>query len=187
MTDALRSDARSSAPANASPALRTAGLRRRMASFVYEGVLLFGVVMLAGFIYGNLTQQQHALQGTLGLQVTVFIALGLYFVGFWTLQGQTLAMKTWHIRLVDAGGGTPSRARALARYVASWIWFVPWLGAYRLLGWQGGWSLTAMLFGGVMLYALLSRLHPQRQFWHDHLCGTRLIDTRQAEPATPLT
>ena len=174
MTQAHRREART----HASPAPATPGLRRRLASFVYEGVLLFGVVMLAGFIYGNLTQQRHALQGTLGLQVTVFIALGMYFVGFWTRQGQTLAMKTWHIRLVDAHGGPPSWTRSLARYVASWIWFVPWLGAYRLLGWQGGWSLTALLFGGVTLYALLSRLHPERQFWHDQLCGTRLIDTR---------
>jgi hypothetical protein len=27
----------------------------------------------------------------------------------------------------------------------------------------------------VALWALASRLHPQRQFWHDALAGTRLI------------
>ena len=33
----------------------------------------------------------------------------------------------------------------------------------------------------VVIYALLSRLHPQRQFWHDALCRTRLVTFR----ATP--
>jgi hypothetical protein len=29
-------------------------------------------------------------------------------------------------------------------------------------------------------YSALALLHPQRQFWHDAVCGTRLIDTRPA-------
>jgi hypothetical protein len=29
------------------------------------------------------------------------------------------------------------------------------------------------------VYAALSRLHPQRQFWHDALCGTRLVAERR--------
>jgi hypothetical protein len=58
-------------------------LRRRMACFVYEGVLLFGVVMCAGLVYSSLTQQRHALVGLHGLQVVVFVVLGLYFVWFW--------------------------------------------------------------------------------------------------------
>ena len=28
----------------------------------------------------------------------------------------------------------------------------------------------------VLFYALLSRFHPQRQFWHDAWAGTRLVD-----------
>ena len=149
-----------------------------MASFTYEGVLLFGVVMIAGYLYGSLTQQRHALHGTLGLQIFVFLVLGIYFTWFWSHGGQTVAMKTWHIRLVDLAGRPVSQPRALARYMLSWVWFVPWLAAYRLLGWQGGWALTGVLLAGVMVYALASRLHPQRQFWHDQLCGTRLVDTR---------
>ncbi|MBC7939239.1 MAG: RDD family protein, partial [Chitinophagaceae bacterium] len=75
------------------------GLMRRLACFVYEGVLLFGVVMLAGLLYGVLTDQRHALVGSTGLQVFVFLVLGLYFVWFWSRHGQTLAMRTWHLRV----------------------------------------------------------------------------------------
>jgi hypothetical protein len=32
------------------PALSTPGLARRMAAFVYEGVLLFGVLFVAGYL-----------------------------------------------------------------------------------------------------------------------------------------
>ena len=41
----------------------------------------------------------------------MFVVLGIYFVWFWS-RGQTLAMKTWHIRLVDAQGRpSPNCAR----------------------------------------------------------------------------
>ena len=71
-------------------------LRRRLAAFIYEGVLLFGVLMLAGLAYGVVTQQRHALVGLHGLQVFVFIVLGVYFGWFWSHGGQTLALvRRW--------------------------------------------------------------------------------------------
>lgn len=162
--------------------LATPGLARRLASFVYEGVLLFGVVMIAGYLYSTLTQQRHALAGQHGLQAFLFIVLGIYFVWFWSHGGQTVAMKAWHIRLVKQDGGAVSQRRALARYLLSWIWFLPALAA----AWVAGADSTARIFGwmaaGVLGYALLALLHPQRQFWHDALCGTRLIDWRPAVP-----
>ena len=98
---------------------RAPSMRRRLACMLYEAVLLFGVVMVAGLAYGMLTDQRHALQGNTGLQVFLFIVLGLYFAGLWSSSGQTLAMKTWHIRVQTADGRTPSPVRAAARYVAS--------------------------------------------------------------------
>lgn len=153
-------------------------LRRRLAAFVYEGVLLFGVLMIAGWLFSTLAQQRHALQQRHGLQAFLFMVLGIYFAWFWSRGGQTLAMKTWHIRLVRAGGGPVSQARALARYLASWLWFLPALALAQALGWHGGGPLFALLAAGVLAYAWSSRLRPDRQFWHDVLCGTRLIDSR---------
>ncbi len=153
-------------------------LRRRMACFVYEGVLLFGVVMIAGYLYSSLTQQRHALVGLHGLQAFLFVVLGIYFVWFWANGGQTVAMKTWHLRVVTADGRPLSQARALARYVLSWLWFLPALAGAYLADVGSGAAITAVLFGGVCVYAALSRLHPQRQFMHDALCRTRLIESR---------
>lgn len=175
-------------PGTASPEpseqiLHAPGLWRRMASFTYEGVILFGVVMIAGYLYSTLTQQRHALQGQWGLRGFLFLVLGIYFVWFWSRGGQTVAMKAWHVRLVDAQGRAVTQARALCRYILSWLWFFPALAT----AWWAGLDSSAQIFGlltvGVVAYALLARLHPQRQFWHDVVCGTRLIDWRPALPA----
>ena len=166
-----------SPPAAPGP-LRAPGLARRLACFVYEGVLLFGVVMIAGWLFSTLSQQRHALQGRGLLQAFLFVVFGIYFIWFWSHGGQTLAMKTWRVRVVTASGAPLTQARALARYVLSWIWWLPGL----LLAWLGGWHAAGALFGalaaGVLGYALLALAHPQRQFWHDAACGTRLVDAR---------
>jgi uncharacterized RDD family membrane protein YckC len=158
--------------------LMAPSLWRRMACFVYEGVLLFGVLMIAGYLFSSLTQQRHALLGRHALQAFLFVVLGIYFVWFWSRSGQTVAMKAWHIRLVTHDGKPVSQARALGRYVLSWLWFLPGLAALSLSGLRGPAAIFGLLVGGVAIYAALSRLHPQRQFWHDAVCGTRLLSVR---------
>jgi uncharacterized RDD family membrane protein YckC len=158
-------------------------IRRRLACMLYESVLLFGVVMTAGYLYSSLTQQRHALQGATGLQLFMFIVLGVYFAGFWSRSGQTLAMKTWHIRLQVRGGGSPSQLRAFARYVASWLWFLPALASAHFSGIRSTLAFAVIVFSGMLVYALLARVRSDRQFLHDALCGTELIDAREAQPA----
>lgn len=160
-----------------------APLLRRLASFLYEGVLLFGVVVVAGLVYATVTDQRHALIGQRGLQAWLFVVLGVYFVGFWVRQGQTLAMRTWHIRLVKADGGALTPLRAGVRYLLCWLWFLPALALLHGAGLKGGWQFSGVLIAGVLTYAALARLHPQRQFLHDVIAGTRLVDARPAAAA----
>lgn len=157
-------------------------LRRRLACFLYEGVLLFGVVMAAGFAYSTITQQRHALHGMAGLQAVLFAVLGLYFIVCWRARGQTLAMQTWRIRLVDRHGQRVGWGRALARYTLSWIWFAPALLAVKYSGLKGSGITFTLLSVGVLTYALLSRLRHDRQFWHDVACGTRLVEAPPPPP-----
>lgn len=166
--------------------LAAPSLKRRLACFVYEGVLLFGVVMATGLVYGVAIGQRDAMLGRQGLQVILFVALAAYFTWFWSHGGQTLAMKTWHIRVVGADGAAVSAARSALRYLLSWLWFVPALLSLWLAGIRGAAAITLTLAFGVVAYALLARLHPDRQFWHDVVCGTRLVDVRPpaSAPAT---
>jgi uncharacterized RDD family membrane protein YckC len=164
------------------PVLETPSVPRRLACFVYEGVLLFGVVMIAGYLYSSLTQQRHALVGQHGLQAFLFIVLGIYFVWFWSHGGQTVAMKAWHVRLVSRDGGAVSQLRALARYLLAWVWFLPALAAARVAGLDSASRIFGLLAVGVLAYAALAFLHPRRQFWHDAVCGTQLVSWRPQRP-----
>jgi len=158
--------------------LPTPGVARRMAAFVYEGVLLFGVVFIAGFLYSTLTRQSHALQGHTGLQVFVFVVLAIYFVVFWSRGGQTVAMRAWDVRLVTAKDEPVTPLRALARYLLAWLWFAPALVAAGAAGLHSAVQIFTLLGVGVVAYALLAFVHPQRQFLHDAVCGTRLVTWR---------
>lgn len=170
------------APNGAADTLLTPGLARRLAAFVYEGILLFGVTMIAGYLYASLTQQRHALQGKAGLQAFIFVVLAIYFTWFWSRGGQTVAMKAWNIRLVMADGQPVPQRRALLRYVLAWLWFLPALAATYLADLHGGGTIATLVLAGVAAYAALVRLRPDRQFWHDAVCGTRLIDWRPTPP-----
>lgn len=153
----------------------TPSVLRRMAAMLYESLVLFGVTMAAGFLYSPLTQQRHALQGMHGLQAFLFLVLGIYFVWFWSHGGQTVAMKAWQVRVVDSHGQPLGQTRALLRYLASWLWFVPALvAAYVAPGHHPAVICGALLLW-MLIYAASSRLQRDRQFWHDVLCKTRLV------------
>jgi uncharacterized RDD family membrane protein YckC len=157
------------------PSLSTPGLWRRMACWFYEGILLFGIIFIAGWLFSTLGQMRNATDPVRQplLQAFLFIVLGLYFAWSWS-HGQTLAMKTWHIRIVGRDGRPISLYRAFIRYVLAWIWFLPPLALAAPLRLQGT-STVLLMAGWICIWALLSRLHPNKQFWHDAWIGTRLV------------
>lgn len=152
---------------------RTPSLRRRMACWIYEGLLLFGVAFVAAYLFSALSQSRHALDHRHALQAFLFLVLGIYFTWFGA-RGQTLAMKTWHIRLVAEDGQALSQSRALWRYVLSWVWFFPSFVLASLFKAQVMGMAGAML-AWVGVWALASRLRADRQFWHDVWAGSRLV------------
>ncbi len=120
---------------------------------LYESFLLVGVLstafvlpyLLIGLIW------KTAVPGPL-LWLHIFIVLLAYFGWLWKRGGQTLAMKTWKIKLVSASGASLTNRQILMRYSLAWP------------------SLFACGFG--ILWALFDS---ERQFLHDRLSGTRLV------------
>ena len=136
---------------------------------------MFGVVFIAGYLFGTMSQTRNAMDNRHGLQAFLFVIFGIYFVWFWA-KGQTLAMKTWNIRVVNQHGKLISQARAVLRYALSWLWFLPALGAgadFKLSVIE----TVVIAVGWIAVWAILSRFHPQQQFWHDALAGTRLVSS----------
>ncbi len=166
------------APQGVAP-LPAPSLLRRMTCFVYESMLLFGVALIpavVGTLFFAQTGQHHPLQGETAVRAFALVVYGVYFVGFWSARGQTLAMQTWRIRVVDATGGRLTQLRALARYIACCIgWFAP----ATLIAWGlrlPPWPTLGAAALGIVVYALLALAAPGRQFWHDVACGTRLVE-----------
>ena len=129
------------------------GLRRRLASMAYEGLLLLGVLSITFML------PQLALGIGFGLALPgwvllshVFIVLGAYFLWYWRHGGQTLAMQTWKIQLSTPSGAEPSLARLAFRYALAWP--------------------SLIYLGAGLVWAVFDR---DRQFLHDRLAGTRLI------------
>jgi len=150
-----------------------------MASLFYEAFLAFGIALATAFVFSVLTQMRHALQGRIALGVAIALVLGAYFTWSWT-RGRTLPMQTWRLRIVDAQGRPLTPARAWLRYLLSFVWVVPPLAFFahqRVTDWK---PVTVALLAWIAVWALLSRLHPQRQFWHDAWAGTRLVEAPQA-------
>ncbi len=159
--------------ADVSTLTQTPSLMRRMACWLYEGMLLFGVVFIAGYLFGTLSQTKNAMDNRHALQAFLFVVFGIYFGWLWS-KGQTLAMKTWHIWVLDRAGNKLTQGQALIRYFWSWLWVIPPLLASWWFALPGA-EATVITVGWVVVWAVLSRFHPRQQFWHDALAGTQLV------------
>lgn len=141
---------------------------------VYEALLLFGIVFVAGFLFDVITQSKHALTLRHLRQVWLFIVIGIYFVFCWTRSGQTLAMQTWRIRVADTDGKKLPLVKAIVRYCLAWMWFIPAMAINYQLGLKE-WPMIIVLGIGIAGWAMTSRLDEHGQFLHDKLAKTRLF------------
>ena len=134
-------------------------LRRRLACAAYDALLLLAVWLVAAFPFVALSSSLPPTWARAAMQFYLFLVAGAYFSVFWR-KGQTLAMKTWRIRIVDAQhGGMPSWPRLWLRYA---------LAGLNLACLGCGWWLAL--------------LRHDRQFMQDRLAGTRLVNS--ADPAS---
>ena len=154
-------------------------LRRRLAAFLYEGVLLFGLVMVVALVYSIGVNQRHGLHGRQGMMAVLFLALAVYFVWQWLRGGQTLALRTWQLRIVTQEGEPLTPKLAVARFLTSWLWFIPPMLVTWLAGWHDKGTISGAVLGWMALYAALTWVLHSRQFIHDVISGTRVIDNRK--------
>lgn len=136
----------------ADPAAPLASLRRRLLALVYEILLLAAVLFAVALVAVPASFLLDPFIRRPFLQCFLAGAAAVYFVWQWSRGGQTLAMKTWHLRLVTCDGKPLAPARAAVRFAAA----------------LGGLAAA----GAGFLWALLDR---DRQFLHDRLAGTRIV------------
>lgn len=129
---------------------RTPSLAVRLTAMVYETLLLLAVLFFAAFLFVTLTQAVHLPRFI--FQGYLLAVIAVYFLWFWTHGGQTLAMKTWRIKLLAHGGEALTVRRALLRFLLAW--------------------LSVGLAGMGIIWAWFDL---DRQFLHDRLAHTRLV------------
>ena len=137
---------------NGAPPHAPATVGRRALCLIYEALLLTAVVFIGSFPFVMLAHGADRDFARPLFQLYLVALTGLYFVGQWRRGGQTLAMKTWQMRVVTRDGAPLTLAHALRRF------------AFALPG--------SLLFGAGFLWALVDR---ERLFLHDRLAGTKII------------
>jgi uncharacterized RDD family membrane protein YckC len=171
----------------------SASLRRRVAALLYEGTLLCAVLLVAGFLLAPVIASLPSSNvapatmlpipsrpGRVLMFCGVFLVGALYFGWTWSGGRRTLPMKTWRIRLRLRDAGPVDPKTALIRYAAAWIGPCLALVAYIALKPAGFAKQALWLLALGYAWALFD---PDRQFLHDRIAGTRVVD--DGEPAVP--
>lgn len=161
--------------ANVAPAAAPR-LLHRIAVIIYEGVLLFGVVVGVGAVFFAVSGSPGSLSAgrRLALQAVLFAAIGVYFVYCWVRGGQTLAMRSWGVRLARADGGPLTIGQAVLRYLLAWHLLAPGLLFMWLVPADALMDAVALALGIAAMLAL-AYTDPQRQLLHDRWLGTRVL------------
>ncbi|MFN9029212.1 MAG: RDD family protein [Betaproteobacteria bacterium] len=167
-------------PADATPATTTRppNLLHRIAAMVYEAVLLFGVVFGVSFALLAATGWTYPLPPgrRAVLQAVLFLAIGGYFVYCWSRSGQTLAMRSWRLRLIERDGGPVSVRRAIMRYLLAWHLFAPGLLFIALVQTHAALDSAVFVLGFAGMLAL-AYTDARRQLLHDRVLGTQVVVT----------
>jgi len=146
----MRTASDNGAPPHALPAT----LARRALALVYEALLLTAVAFIGSLPFVMLAQEADPGIARLLFQFYLVALTGLYFAWQWRRGGQTLALKTWRMRIVTRAGAPLTWGHALKRF------------AFALAG--------TLLFGAGFLWAFVDR---EGLFLHDRLAGTKIVRT----------
>jgi uncharacterized RDD family membrane protein YckC len=122
------------------------------ASFVYDTLVVIAIGFLTAWLFimlfGNATQgvKRYALQASL------WLVIGIYFVWCWSKSGQTLAMHTWRLKLVNQQALPPGFSILVLRYMLA--------------------TFSLLLIGLGFIWAIFD---PERCYLHDRILKTRII------------
>jgi uncharacterized RDD family membrane protein YckC len=149
-------------------------LKRRLFCMIYESLLAFGVIFFSGFIFDVTTQSYAAASLRHIREAVLFIVIGSYFTFFWTRSGQTLAMQTWRIQVVNTDNQKIPLLKAIVRYCLAWMLFLPGFAISAQLGLKNAQILIPVVIA-FALWVVSALFNKDGQFPHDVMAKTRLI------------
>jgi uncharacterized RDD family membrane protein YckC len=130
----------------------SASLARRALALAYEALLLFAVFLVSALPVVMMAHGADRIAARPLFQIYLFGVAAAYFIFQWRRGGQTLAMKTWRIRIVTREGAPLTVRHALNRFLFA--------------------AAGSLLAGVGFLWALVDR---EGLFLHDRLAGTKIV------------
>ncbi|HET9819772.1 MAG TPA: RDD family protein [Rhodanobacteraceae bacterium] len=136
---------------------RPAPLWRRFACMLYDLLPLIGLWMAAAALWVWAFHRGYDLRHPdlamrVLLDVWLLAVTAGYFVVSWTRVGQTIGMRAWKVKLVDAAGARIGWRVAVLRFVLALV--------------------SLAIVGCGFWYALFDA---DKRTWHDRVCGTRMV------------
>ena len=143
-----------------------AGLLRRLAAAVYDGLLIIALMAVGSLPMVALNDGEAISPGNIVYQIALVGISLLFYTAFWLHGGQTPGMRVWRLHLVSVDGKALSGRQVLLRYCAAWI------------------SLLACGLG--FLWILVDN---KNRAWHDQWSGSQVIVTprlsKKPAPSAP--
>ena len=139
-------------PASGDVGVKPASLHRRALALIYEALLLTALLLIGALPIVMLMQGVSETYSRPLLQAYLVALTGLYYCWQWRRSGQTLALRTWRLRIVTREGTPLTWPNALLRFAIA--------------------PPGTLAFGAGFWWALVDR---ERQFLHDRLAGTRIV------------
>jgi len=128
------------------------GLLRLLGVIFYDTLLLICALIFAALLAYPIT---HA-EVTRGYQLYLFLVCFFYFAWPWVKGGQTLGMKTWHVKMETLTGEPLTWKHAFLRFSTAFI----------------SWGCLGLGF----LWIVFDN---QQRSWHDMYSETRLIHVKK--------
>lgn len=127
---------------------------RRIIAFVYDLLLITALLMVAtGIITLGFNNGEAVAKSWLPwFQSFLFVVVYVYLSYFWVVNGQTLGMQAWRLRVQTTEGERLSYKQSLIRYVVGIL------------------SLVCLGIGFLWMF-----IHPQKMTWHDIASGTHVV------------
>jgi uncharacterized RDD family membrane protein YckC len=122
------------------------------ACLIYEALVVIALLLAGTAIFVLLLGEATVGIKRYLLQMFLWLIAGIYFIWCWQRKGQTLAMQTWQLKLVNQKAQLLSLKAAIIRYVLA--------------------NFSLMVFGLGFLWVLVDR---DRLFLHDRLLKNKII------------
>ena len=105
---------------------KPASLWARVAALAYDLFPLIGLWMLVAALFllsahGNVDAAHPPFAYRLALRIALLAVTAAYFVVSWSRGGQTIGMRAWRLRVIDADGAKLPWPRALLRFCVAMV------------------------------------------------------------------